>query len=89
MLQLLIPLLIILLAFSTFAGEREPGTLRQVLSLGVSRRNLALGKALGVAGALGLLLVPATVLGLAALASAQADEAAGACCAPWRWRVPT
>ena len=76
-LQLLIPLLIILLAFSTFAGERESGTLRQVLSLGVNRRDLALGKALGVAGALGLLLVPATVLGSLALASAQADAASG------------
>ncbi len=76
-LQLLIPLLIILLAFSTFAGERESGTLRQVLSLGVNRRDLALGKALGVAAALGLLLVPATLLGSAALASAQADAASG------------
>lgn len=76
-LQLLIPLLIILLAFSTFAGERESGTLRQVLSLGVRRRDLALGKALGVAAALGLLLVPATLLGSAALASAQADAASG------------
>ena len=76
-LQLLVPLLIILLAFSTFAGERESGTLRQVLSLGVSRRDLALGKALGVAAALGLLLVPATLVGSAALASAQADAASG------------
>ena len=76
-LQLLIPLLIILLAFSTFAGERESGTLRQVLSLGVRRRDLALGKALGVAAALGLLLVPATLLGAAALTSAQADAASG------------
>ena len=76
-LQLLIPLLIILLAFSTFAGERESGTLRQVLSLGVSRGDLALGKALGVAAALGLLLVPAAILGSAALASAEADAAAG------------
>ena len=76
-LQILIPLLIIVLAFSTFAGERESGTLRQVLSLGVNRRDLALGKALGVAGALGLLLVPATLLGSAALASAQVDAASG------------
>ena len=76
-LQLLIPLLIILLAFSTFAGERESGTLRQLLSLGVRRRDLALGKALGAAAALGLLLVPATLLGSAALASAQADAASG------------
>ena len=67
-LQLLIPLLIILLSFSAFVGEREQGTLRQLLSLGVSRTDLVLGKALGVTGALGVLLVPATILGIAALA---------------------
>lgn len=67
-LQILLPLLIVLLAFSSFAGEREQGTLRQVLSLGVSKRDLAIGKALGAASALLLLLVPATVIGVAALA---------------------
>ena len=76
-LQLLLPLLIILLGFSTFAGERESGTLRQVLSLGVDRRDLALGKALGVAGALGLLLVPAVLLGSAALTAAEAATEGG------------
>jgi ABC-2 type transport system permease protein len=67
-LQHLVPLLIILLAFGAFAGERERGTLRQLLSLGVRPRALALGKALGLAGALGLVLVPAVVLGAVALA---------------------
>lgn len=67
-LQLLVPLLIILLAFSAFAGERDAGTLRQLLSLGVPRQTLALGKALGVASPLLLLIVPAAVLGIAALA---------------------
>ncbi|MBM3263684.1 MAG: DUF3526 domain-containing protein [candidate division Zixibacteria bacterium] len=67
-LQLLMPLLIILLTFSSLAGEREQGVLRQLLSLGVRKRVLALGKALGVAGALGAILVPATVLGVMALA---------------------
>jgi ABC-2 type transport system permease protein len=66
--QLLIPLLIILLSFSTFAGEREQGTLRQLLSLGVKKIDLACGKALGVAGALGALIIPATVIGVIALA---------------------
>jgi ABC-2 type transport system permease protein len=66
--QLLIPLLIILLSFSTFAGEREQGTLRQLLSLGVKKTDLAWGKALGVAGALGTLIIPATVIGVIALA---------------------
>jgi ABC-2 type transport system permease protein len=66
-LQVLIPLFIVLMTFSAFAGEREQGTLRQILSLGVSRRDLALGKALGVATALGLILLPATVVGVMAL----------------------
>lgn len=67
-LQLLIPLLIILLSFSAFVGEREQGTWRQLLSVGVSRTDLVLGKALGITGALGVLLVPATMIGVAALA---------------------
>jgi ABC-2 type transport system permease protein len=66
-LQLLLPLLIILLGFSAFAGEREAGTLRQILSLGVSRRDLAWGKTLGIIGALAVLLVPATTLAVLAL----------------------
>jgi ABC-2 type transport system permease protein len=67
-LQVLLPLFIVLMTFSAFAGERESGTLRQVLSLGVSRRDLALGKAAGIALALLLVLLPATALGVAALA---------------------
>ena len=66
--QLLIPLLIVLLSFSAFAGEREQGTLRQLLSLGVKKTDLAWGKALGIAGALGALIIPATVIGVIALA---------------------
>lgn len=66
-LQILLPLLIILLAFNAFAGEREAGTLRQVLSLGVSAKNLAFGKVLGLTALLALLLVPATLIGGVAL----------------------
>ncbi|MEM9664447.1 MAG: DUF3526 domain-containing protein [Bacteroidota bacterium] len=66
-LQVLVPLLLILLAFGTFAGERERGTLRQLLSLGVHPRTLAAGKALGVTGPLLLLMVPAATLGVWAL----------------------
>jgi ABC-2 type transport system permease protein len=67
-LQLLIPLLIVLLSFAAFAGEREQGTLRQLLSLGVCKTVLVWGKALGIASALGVLLVPATLIGVVALA---------------------
>jgi ABC-2 type transport system permease protein len=70
-LQLLIPLLIILMSFSAFAGEREQGTLRLLLSMGVARDKLAMGKALGVAGGLGMLLVPAALIGSAALVLAS------------------
>jgi ABC-2 type transport system permease protein len=66
-LQLLVPLLIVLLGFSAFAGEREQGTLRQVLSLGVRPATLGTGKALGIAAALGVVLVPATVVGVMAM----------------------
>jgi ABC-2 type transport system permease protein len=67
-LQVLLPLFIILFAFPAFAGEREQGTFRQVLSLGVRGRQLALGKALGIAAALAILLVPAAIIGVAAIA---------------------
>ena len=66
-LQQLVPLLIIVLAFGAFAGERELGTLRQVASLGVPTRTLIIGKALGVSAALSVVLVPAALLGAGAL----------------------
>ena len=75
-LQLLVPLLVILLTFGTLAGEREQGTLRQLLATGIGRRELAVGKALGAAGALALLLVPAAVVGAAALVVGSTGPAA-------------
>jgi ABC-2 type transport system permease protein len=66
-LQVLLPLFIVLVTFGAVAGEREQGTLRQLLSLGVARRDLVLGKALGLGAALGLILLPATVLAVIAL----------------------
>lgn len=63
----LLPLFIVLVTFNAFAGEREQGTLRQLMSLGVRPRDLMAGKALGVAGALALVLVPATAVGVAGL----------------------
>jgi ABC-2 type transport system permease protein len=66
-LQLLVPLLLVLLAFAAFAGERESGTLRQVLSLGVSRQQFALGKLAGLLLTFAVLLLPAILLGSLAL----------------------
>ena len=75
-LQHLVPLLIILLTFGALAGERERGTLRQLLATGIGRRELALGKALGISGALALLLVPAALVGAAALVVGSPGPAA-------------
>jgi ABC-2 type transport system permease protein len=72
--QVLIPLVIILLCFSSFAGEREQGTLRQLLSLGVPRQTLLVGKMLGMASALACILVPAAVIGSAAILFASAGQ---------------
>ncbi len=67
-LQVLLPLVIILLGFSAFAGERDSGTLRQVMSLGVRPSDLLWGKFLGVGAAISLIVVPAVVIGAAILA---------------------
>lgn len=77
-LRLLVPLAIVVLAHAAFAGERERGTLRQVLSLGVRRRDLVLGKALGMAAALGAFLVPAVLLGILVFRLSPAGREAGA-----------
>lgn len=76
-LGLLVPLLIVLLAFGTFAAERDAGTLRQVLSLGVDPRTLAVGKAVGVGAALAALLVPAAGVGSLALVLASGSFVLG------------
>lgn len=75
-LQILVPLLIVLLSFGALAGEREQGTLRQLASLGVPPRNLLLGKAAGMTMAFLLLLVPVTLLGVAALLMNGSESAA-------------
>jgi ABC-2 type transport system permease protein len=71
--QVLIPLFIIVIGFGAFAGERENGTLRQLLSIGITPTTLGIGKALGIAVALGIVLVPATMLGAGAILSITGD----------------
>lgn len=61
-LQIFVPLLIIILGFDAFAGERERGTLRQALSQGIASRTLLWGKSLSLAASLTLLLIPAGLL---------------------------
>jgi len=56
--QILGPLLIILLGFGAVAGERERGTLRQILSHGADGPRLLTGKALALAAVLLAILAP-------------------------------
>jgi len=74
-LQLLLPLLIIFLSFPALAGEREQGTLRQVLSLGVRPGTLIWGKAVGLVVALGLIVAPVLALGISVVVLGSAESA--------------
>lgn len=72
-LQVLGPLLVIVLGFTAFAGERERGTLRQTLALGVSPGRLLWGKALALAATLALLLGPAVLITAIVVAASATD----------------
>jgi ABC-2 type transport system permease protein len=65
--QILAPLFIIVLGFNAFSAEREQGTLRQAVSMGLAPRQLLWGKALAVGVVTGLLLVPMASAGFVAL----------------------
>lgn len=58
----LVPLLIIALGYGMWSRERERGTLRQILSTGVSRPALFYGKTFALLGIVALLLVPISVV---------------------------
>lgn len=70
-LQAAAPLLIVLFGYAAFAGERESGTLRQILATGVSVRQLVGGKVIGTLAGLMLLLAPAAAVGAVALVWSQ------------------
>ena len=76
-LQLLVPLLIIFLCFGTFTQERETGTLKLLLSQGLTMRQVAWGKIRGYGQAVALVVAPALALA-AALLFAGEEFAAGA-----------
>lgn len=63
LLQVLAPLLIILIAFDAFSADRENGTMRLALSLGVRRETLLVGKAVGLTAVAAMLLVPVALVG--------------------------
>jgi ABC-2 type transport system permease protein len=67
-LTVLLPLILLLLCHDALAGERESGTIRTVLALGVDARRLLLGKALGTAAALLLVTLPTLIAGLSCVA---------------------
>jgi ABC-2 type transport system permease protein len=62
------------LGFATVAGERESGTLRQLLGTGVSPSALVLGKAAGLVGVLALVLVPTVAIGALAISWSSVTE---------------
>jgi ABC-2 type transport system permease protein len=70
-LRTIMPLVVILICFSGFSGERERGTLRQLASLGIAPGDLLVGKALAAISVLMALLLPALFVtaGCAALLS--------------------
>ncbi|WP_424360451.1 ABC transporter permease subunit [Methylocystis parvus] len=60
-LQTVAPLIVLLAGFASFSGERESGTLKQLLSLGARPRDLLAGKAVALLGASAALLAPALI----------------------------
>jgi ABC-2 type transport system permease protein len=64
---ILLPLLVVSLTFTSFAAERDQGTLRPLLAMGISRRSLLAGKALGAMLPLMAVIVPASLAGAAIL----------------------
>ncbi len=67
MLQILAPLLIILSGFATFSGERARTILRQELAAGTAPAMLVVGRLLGLAGTIPVLLGAVAIIGVAAL----------------------
>lgn len=62
-LQMFVPLVIVFVAFSTISKEREEGTLRQTLSLGVSRLTVGIGKFAGIGRVLLCIFLPVVAIG--------------------------
>lgn len=67
-LRLLLPLLLIVLAHGTIAGERERGTAAMLLATGVRPVAIVAGKVIGLAGIAILLILPAVLVGGATVA---------------------
>ena len=72
-LAMLVPLILFLLGHGAFAGERERGTLRHVISSGLGLRQLFVGKIIAVAG-IGVILSLIAVATSTAIALAAAVD---------------
>ncbi len=70
-LQMFVPLMIVFVAFSTISREREEGTLRQTLSLGVSRLNVGIGKFAGTGKVLLCVFLPIVAITSAFLLTSE------------------
>jgi ABC-2 type transport system permease protein len=62
-LQVLVPLVLVVLGFDLISGERERGTWRQLLALGIEPRKILLGKAIAFALPVALIVIPILFLG--------------------------
>lgn len=76
-LTLLVPLLVFVIGHGSFAGERETGTLRQLMSTGVPMTALFTGKLVVAAGVGVATSLVAIALSVAAALSTAGDEPAG------------
>ncbi|MFT6215769.1 MAG: ABC-2 type transport system permease protein [Roseivirga sp.] len=74
-LQVLMPLLIIFLAFASFTHERESGTLKLLVSQGVAFHTLTWGKVLAYLIMLSVILLP-FILGIGAISMVGVEQAA-------------
>nr|WP_315244925.1 DUF3526 domain-containing protein [uncultured Flavobacterium sp.] len=61
-LQILLPLLIFFLGFNSVAAERENGTLKLLLSQGISWKQIILGKIVGIASVIMILFIPTIII---------------------------
>lgn len=74
LMQALLPLGLILIGYASFSGERETGTLRQVLASGVTPGQLFVGKFIGLSAAALLLCAPLVIACIAALVAYSGIE---------------
>lgn len=71
--QTLLPLLIVLLAYDAFTADRERGTLRQLLAAGVAPAALLRGKLAAIGTLLGAVILPVSLVAAAVVVGTATD----------------